>query len=155
VLVPVDGSKARPFLVGPANQTNAQISPDGKWVAYASDEGGDWEVYVTTFPGANGKWQVSHGGGREPRWRGDGKAIFYIGASQTLTEVAVATQATFSTIGARSLFPIRARAPISSTDVVTYDVTRDGKRFLVNQYVKPDQAPPLNIVLHATGPAAK
>ena len=63
-----------------ASETNGQISPDGKWVAYASNESGDWEIYVTTFPGAAGKWQVSRGGGTEPRWRGDGKEIFYIGA---------------------------------------------------------------------------
>ena len=155
VLLPADGSKARPFLSGPANKTNGQISPDGKWVAYASDETGDWEIYVTTFPGANGKWQVSRGGGAEPRWRGDGKAIFYIGPRQMLTEAAVATDGTFSTAEVRALFPIHGRPPISSTDVVTYDVTRDGKRFLVNQYVKPEKAAPLNIVLHAAGSPAK
>jgi hypothetical protein len=55
----------------------------------------------------------------------------------------------------RELFPIRARAPISSTDLFTYDVAPDGKRFLVNQYVRPEQAPPLNIVLHADTPPAK
>ena len=77
ILLPADGSKPRPFLTSPANKINGQISPDGKWVAYASDESGDWEVYVTTFPGANGKWQVSSGNGTEPRWRGDGKADLF------------------------------------------------------------------------------
>ena len=82
MLQPADGSKARPFLSGSASETNGQISPDGKWVAYAGNETGDWEIYVTTFPASAGKWQVSHGGGSEPRWRGDGKAIFYIGPRQ-------------------------------------------------------------------------
>jgi eukaryotic-like serine/threonine-protein kinase len=147
VLQSVDSGEQRLFLKGPGSLTNGQISSDGKWVAYASNETGEWEVYVTTFPGAAGKWQVSHGGGAEPRWRRDGKAIFYIGPKQMLTEVAVSTEGTFSTEPPRELFPIRARAPISSTDLFTYDVTSDGMRFLVNQYVKPEQAPPLSIVI--------
>ena len=155
VVVPADGGAARPFLGGASSQTNGQISPDGKWVAYASNESGEWEIYVTTFPAAAGKWQVSRGGGTEPRWRGDGKAIFYIGPRQMLTEIEVSTEDTFSTAAPRELFQIHARAPISSTDAFTYDVAPDGKRFLVNQYVRPEQAPPINIVLHAAGSPAK
>ena len=78
-LVPAVGGDPTPFQSGPGSQINGQISADGKWVAYASDESGNWEIYVTTFPGAAGKWQVSRGGGSEPRWRGDGKEIFYLG----------------------------------------------------------------------------
>jgi len=155
VLQSSDGGRPRTFLSGPASRTNGQISPDGKWVAYACNETGDWEIYVTTFPAAAGKWQVSRGGGAEPRWRGDGKAIFYIGPKQMLTETAVSTEASFSAAPPRDLFPIHPRAQISSTDLFTYDVTPDGKRFLINQYVKPEQAPPLNIVLHAGSPPAK
>ena len=134
---------------------NGQISPDGKWVAYASNESGEWEIYVTTFPAAAGKWQVSHSGGEEPRWRPDGKAIYYIGPRQMLTEAMVSTAGTFSSGTAREMFPIRGRAAISSTDLFTYDVAPDGKRFLVNQYVRPERAAPLNIILHAGSPAAK
>jgi Tol biopolymer transport system component len=155
VLVPAEGGKIRPFLNGPASETNGMISPDGKWVAYASNETGEWEIYVTTFPGAAGKWQVSHGGGSEPRWRADGKAIFYIGPKQMLTTVPVNTAGSFSTGAQRPLFQIHSRPPISSTDLFTYDVSRDGKRFLVNQYVKPAEIPPLSIVLNANAPAAK
>ena len=125
------------------------ISPDGKFVAYSSDESGDWEIYVTTFPGAAGKWQVSRGGGTEPRWRGDGKEIFYLGPMGMLTGVPVSTVGTFSTGTPTPLFQFHGRAPISSTDVYSYDVTRDGKRFLVNRYVKPERVTPLTIVLHA------
>jgi hypothetical protein len=155
VLLQADGGKEKTFLSGPANTVNGQISPDGKFVAYTSDESGDWEIYVTTFPGANGKWQVSHSGGVEPRWRGDGKAIFFIGPKQMLTEAAVAAEGTFSITGERALFPVHSRAPNSSTDMWTYDVTRDGKRFLVNLAVKPERAPPVNIVLHAAAPVAR
>ena len=149
VLVPAVGGTPTPFKSGPGNQTNGQISPDGKWVAYASDESGNWEIYVTTFPGAAGKWQVSSGGGVEPRWRGDGKEIFYIGSTGMLTAVPVNAGATFSSGTPTPLFQIRGRAPISSTDVFSYDVAKDGQRFLVNRYVKPEQIAPLNIVLNA------
>jgi Tol biopolymer transport system component len=76
VLLPAAGDKMTTFLTSKASECNGMISPDGKWVAYASNESGDWEIYVTTFPTAAGKWQVSRGGGTEPRWRGDGKEIF-------------------------------------------------------------------------------
>ncbi|MGH9774631.1 MAG: protein kinase domain-containing protein [Candidatus Acidiferrales bacterium] len=150
VLAPASGGKFVPFLSTKANATNGQISPDGKWVAYASDESGDWEIYVTTFPTAAGKWQVSRGGGSEPRWRGDGKEIFYIGPKSTLTAVSVSTEGTFSAGNPAPLFQTQFRAPVSSTDLFSYDVTKDGQRFLVNRYAKPQQIAPLHIVLNAT-----
>jgi roadblock/LC7 domain-containing protein len=149
ILQPVDGSKYRVALAGPGNQTNGQFSPDGKWLAYASDETGEWEIYVKNYPGAAGKWQVSRGGGSEPRWSGDGKAMFYIGPGQMLTRVDVSAGDSFSATVPRPLFPIHTRAPISSTDVFNYDVAADGKRFLVNQYIKPDRPIPLSIILNA------
>jgi hypothetical protein len=104
---------------------------------------------VTTFPSPAGKWQVSRGGGTEPRWRGDGKEIFYIGPKGMLITVPVNGEGTFSTGAPIPLFQIHGRAPISSTDVFSYDVTKDGKRLLVNRYVKPEQVAPLNILLNA------
>jgi Tol biopolymer transport system component/tRNA A-37 threonylcarbamoyl transferase component Bud32 len=146
-LLPVDGGDPVRFMAGNGSQTNGQISPDGRWVAYASDESGVWEIYVTSFPGAAGKWQVSRGGGSEPRWRGDGKEIFYIAPSGILTAVPVNGEGIFATGTPAPLFQIHGRAPISSTDVFTYDVAKDGKRFLVNRYVKPEHVPPLTILL--------
>jgi eukaryotic-like serine/threonine-protein kinase len=148
-LLPVAGGEPTRFVAGNGSQTNGQISPDGKWVAYASDESGAWEIYVTSFPGAAGKWQVSRGGGSEPRWRGDGKEIFYIAPSGILTAVPVNSQGIFATGTPTPLFQIHGRAPISSTDVFTYDVAKDGKRFLVNRYVQPEHVPPLTILLNA------
>lgn len=150
-LRPVTGGAGIPFQTGPGNQTNGMISPDGKWAAYASDESGSWEIYVTTFPGAAGKWQVSRGGGNEPRWRGDGKEIFYLGPSGMLTAVPVSTLGTFASGTPVPLVQFHGRAAISSTDVFSYDVSKDGKRFLVNRYVKPDRIEPLMIMLPATG----
>ena len=146
-LIPVAGGKPTRFLASKGSESNGQISPDGKWVAYASDESGDWEIYVTSFPGAAGKWQVSRGGGTEPRWRGDGGEIFYIAPNGMLTAVPVNAANEFVTGTPAPLFQIRGRAPISSTDVFTYDVARDGKRFLVNRYVPPEHMPPLTILL--------
>jgi len=143
------GGKPSAFLPGQGHKSNGQFSPDGKWLAYASDESGDWEVYVTTFPGAAGKWQVSRGGGTEPRWRGDGKEIYYLGPNGMMTAVPVSTTGTFSSGTPMPLFQFHGRAPISSTDMFSYDVTKDGKRFLVNRYVKPDHIAPLTVVLNA------
>jgi Tol biopolymer transport system component len=147
-LIPVGGGNPIPFLSSKASESNGQISPDGKWAAYASDESRNWEIYVTSFPGAAGEWQVSRGGGTEPRWRGDGKEIFYIGPGGMLMAVPVNGESTFATGTPAPLFQIRGRAPISSTDIFTYDVAKDGKRFLVNRYVKPEHVAPLTILLH-------
>jgi eukaryotic-like serine/threonine-protein kinase len=149
VVLPASGDKLIQFLPSDSSKTNGQISPDGRWVAYASNESGDWEIYVTTFPAAAGKWQVSRGGGAEPRWRGDGKEIFYLGPTSRLMAVPIEASQTFSSGAPAPLFQVRARAPISSTDLFTYDVTKDGKRFLVNQYLKPDHVVPLTIVEHS------
>jgi len=125
------------------------VSPDGKWVAYASNESGEWEIYVTTFPDAQGKWQISPAGGTEPRWGSNGKEIFYVDPKGILTAVPVNAGETFSAGTASPLFPIHGRAPVSSTDLFTYDASRDGSRFLVNRYVKPEHVEPLTVVLNA------
>jgi eukaryotic-like serine/threonine-protein kinase len=149
-LVDLQGA-AKPFLKGTANYTNGQFSPNGKWVLYSSNESGDWEIYATPFPSAAGKVQISRGGGTEPRWRGDGKEAYFLGPQNVLTAVAINEDAGVLSAGAsQTLFQIPGRAPISSTDLFTYDVTKDGKRFLVNRYLKPTIVAPLNIVLNAT-----
>ena len=148
-LLSVAGGPPTRFLTSRGSEMNGQISPDGKWLAYASDESSNWEIYITSFPGANGKWQVSRGGGSEPRWRGDGKEIFYIAPGGILTTATVTMEGTVATGTPSTLFQIHGRAPISSTDVFTYDVTKDGQRFLVNRYVKPEHVAPLTILLNA------
>jgi eukaryotic-like serine/threonine-protein kinase len=151
-VLPVAGGEPTPLILSKGSESNGQISPDGKWVAYASDESGNWEIYVTSFPGAAGKWQVSRGGGTEPRWRGDDREIFYIAPSGMLMAVEVNSASIFATGTPTPLFQIHGRAPISSTDVFSYDIQKDGKRFLVNRYVKPEHVAPLTILLNA--PAA-
>lgn len=155
IVVPASGGKGVPLLNDNASESNGQISPDGKWVAYASNESGEWEIYVTTFPGAAGKFQVSRGGGSEPRWRGDGKEMFYLSPTGMLMAASVSLGEAFSSGMPAPLFQVRGRAPISSTDQFTYDVTRDGQRFIVNEYLQPQRIEPLVIVQNALSDAPK
>jgi eukaryotic-like serine/threonine-protein kinase len=74
----VEGNhKPIPVLQTPFNESQSQFSPDGKWIAYQSDESGANQIYVQSFPPSGGKWQISTSGGSAPRWRGDGKEIYY------------------------------------------------------------------------------
>ncbi len=150
VLLPATGGQETSFLNTKASETNGMISPDNKWVAYASNETGDWEVYVTTYPDAAGKWQVSRGGGNEPRWRGDSEELFYVAPGGMLTAVPLNGEGTFSSGTPVSLFPLHARSPISSTDLFSYDVSKDGSRFIVNRFVRPEHPTALTIMLNAT-----
>jgi len=105
-LLSIAGGEPTWFPTSKGSETNGQISPDGKWVAYVSDESGDWEIYVTSFPDAAGKWQVSRGGGSEPRWRGDGKEICHIAPSGMLVAVPVNREGIFATGAPSPLFQI-------------------------------------------------
>jgi dipeptidyl aminopeptidase/acylaminoacyl peptidase len=150
-LVSIPDKKAVPFLPGKGNKADGQISPDGKWVAYESDETGEWEVYISPFPEGGGKLQVSHGGGSDPRWRADGKEIFYLDTKGNMVAVAVNSEGTLSTGVPTPLFQTHTRASVSSSDFFSYDVTPDGQRFLIDRYVKPGETPPLSIILNALG----
>ena len=78
-VLPVGGDrKPVPFVKTTFSVSHGQFSPDARWVTYSSNESGKWEVFVAPFPGPGGKWQVSTAGGFEPRWRRDGKELFYI-----------------------------------------------------------------------------
>jgi eukaryotic-like serine/threonine-protein kinase len=118
--------KPYPWLQTQFSAQNAQFSPDGKWVAYQSIESGRFEIYVAPFQGPGGKLPVSRAGGVQPRWRKDGKEIFYLSLDYRLIAAAVKSNGSTMEIGeTRSLFGF------PSTGVgVSYDVSDDGKRFL-------------------------
>jgi len=122
--------KAFPYINAPGNQMHAQFSPDGHWVAYASDESGHWEVYVAPFPGTGAKWQVSNGDGLEPLWRGDGKAIYFekSGDSGVLEADVNGHGSSFEVGEVHTLFHINNQSPNLTGQ--QYTVSRDGQRFL-------------------------
>jgi len=126
--------EVEPLLVSEGNERIPALSPDGKWLAYVSDESGRDEVFVTNFPDLKGKWQVSTEteGGREPVWAPDGTAIYYRdGAS--LIAVPVKTERGFSPGRARPLFK-DVYVPRSTSR--NYDIHPDGKRFLMIKKVE-------------------
>jgi Tol biopolymer transport system component len=140
--------KSTLFLKAPSTLRNGQFSPDGKWVAYASNESGKWEIYVTSFPDARGKWQVSTSGGEQPRWRADGKELFYLSSDSKMMAAPVTTGGRFDAGTPVALFQATPRQWITSGDIFVYDVSRDGQRFLINTSVKHAEAAPMSIVLN-------
>ncbi len=140
--------KSAAFLKTPSTLKNAHYSPDGKWVAYASNESGKWEVYVTSFPAAQGKWQVSSGGGEQPRWRGDGKELFYLSSDGKVMSVPVTEGANFDVGAPVPLFQANPREPVGTSEQLFYDVSRDGQRFLINTEVKQTEVEPMTVVLN-------
>ncbi|MCU1307573.1 MAG: serine/threonine protein kinase [Acidobacteriaceae bacterium] len=139
--------KTAAILEGRNDVSQGMISADGHWMAYVSNESGRNEIYVTSYPGMQGKWQVSRDGGEEPRWRGDGKEIFFLNAN-TLMAVPVTLSESVNFGVPQSLFSTQFREHISVSDLNSYDVSKDGQRFLVNRYVKPKQIPPMEIILN-------
>ena len=139
---------AKPLLQTKWTVRNAQLSPDGRWLAYASNETGSMEVYVSSFLNGNGKWQVSSGGGHEPRWRQDGKELFYLSADGTMMAVALTTGASFKAASPVALFQSHRPQPVSSQDDFSYDVSSDGQRFLIATKVVEANAAPLSILLN-------
>ncbi len=143
--------KSKPILQSADNEVQARISPNGRWIAYASDESGFWNVYVQRFPEGSGRWQVSTGGGSQPLWRADGKELFYIATDGRLVAVPVGGTDTFVTGSAQVLFPTRS-ANVLAPFRTDYGVSPDGQRFLINN-ILPD-APPQTITIVVNWPAA-
>jgi eukaryotic-like serine/threonine-protein kinase len=127
---------------------NAQFSPDTRWMAYASNETGNMEIYVSPFPAGNGKWQVSSAGGQEPRWRRDGKELFYLSPDGKMMAVPLKVGASFEAGAPVVLFQTHRRQPISAQDVFSYDVSGDGQRFLIITKVDDVNAAPLSVLLN-------
>jgi len=135
-----------PFLATPFNESHGRFSPDGRWLAYTSDESGRSEVYVRPFPAssAGGKWQVSTDGGYQPLWRRDGRELLYFSPDSKLTSVEVSTSPAFKAATPKTLFA----APIYEGPVVSnthrWDISPDGQRFLIN--VAPEAGAPITVV---------
>ncbi|MEX2270227.1 MAG: protein kinase [Vicinamibacterales bacterium] len=154
VLGMAGGGRPAPYLARPYVQGQGQFSPDGRWVAYMSDESGRPEVYVEPFPARGGRTQISADGGAQPRWRADGRELFYIGLNGEVMAAPVEIRAGSLSSGTPSMLFTERSLRISNSaffygGAANYDVTRDGQRLLINRLVREPSVGPLQIVLHA------
>ncbi len=141
--IDLDGDKKlTPFIQSPANETGAVLSPNGKWLAYSSDESGRLEVYVTAFPGPGGKWQVSNGGGGSPSWSADGKQLYYT-IGDKLMVVAIQNVETFE-FGAPNALPIHVN------EFAALGRAAPGERFPALKALSGGQAHPQEVILNWT-----
>ena len=136
-MLPLSGDRKAVALLNSRFQERfPQISPDGKWLAYSSDEGGTSELYIRPFPNGDGKWQISTAGGWEPRWRGDSRELFYADSAQLGSMMAVdlnGAGAALSFGAPRKLFDMTARtvAHPGAEGYMRFAVSDDGHRFLI------------------------
>jgi len=128
-----------------SNESGAALSPDGRWIAYLSDESGADEIYVQSFPAGNDRQQVSVGGGTQPRWRGDGKELFYISPDRKVMAVDVHAGEHFEAGTPHALFQTRILPLVEARN--HYDVTSDGQRFVVNSRRPEDASLPITVVV--------
>jgi len=147
-VVPLDGDrKPFPFVATPAQETEGRFSPDGRWVAYGSNETGQFEVFVLDFPAKGTRLQVSTAGGNEPRWRADGGELFYLDPAGRLMSVAVAYAPTFSLGIPRLVFETRLME-MGNSPLRRYAVSADGTRFLMNVPVADARPEPITVVVN-------
>jgi len=151
-LLPMPGpAKPIPYVVADGLQRNGHFSPDGRWIAYTSDESGRQEIYVQAFPSTGGKWQVSTDGGDQASWRADGKELFYLNAPLDLMAVDVRGFETFQAGSPHPLFRISPPDIVGIKGVhCPYAPAQDGKRFLVNSRVEGAPVRPIVVVLNWT-----
>lgn len=140
--------KPMPFLHSQFNESHGQFSPDGKWIAYTSDETGRAEIYVRSFPAAGEKWQISTNGGDQAQWRRDGKELYYMAGDNKLMMVQVRTLQTFETEVPIPLFNAQV-PPNTMTDARNqYVMSADAQRFLVTALASESTASPITVVLN-------
>ena len=139
------GGAERVLAGSKADDSSGQLSPDDRWIAWASDESGQYEVYVAPFPGPGARVQVSRAGGVQPRWNPAGGEIFFKTPDNTLTAVPIASATGTFSVG----------APVPLFQIVeflgwTYDITADGQRFLVREPLTEGEVSPITLVTNWT-----
>ena len=139
-LLNVQDESVTPFLNTRFQEYDGRFSPDGRWVAYTSEESGRPEIHVRSFPSLGEKTVVSTGGGSTPRWRNDGKELFYLGSDDRVMAVPVETGRVFRAGAPKALFQTRTLGP-SSPFVFKMEVSGNGQRFLVNRANAVDATP--------------
>ena len=148
-VLPLEGErKPVPYLQTEFNEVMGQFSPDGRWVAYASNESGRDEIYVQPYPADGGKWMVSTDGGRQPRWRADGKELFYLTADDRVMAAEIEAGETFQPGVPHMLFRAPGVNPLLPHNFYHYDVSDDGQRFLIDVAAEESEQSPVTIVLN-------
>jgi len=154
--LPLDGDR-KPFPVVQTDfdERDGQFSPDGKWVAYQSNESGRFEIYVQSFPGPGGKTQISTDGGAQVRWRHDSKELFYIGLDDRLIAVPIRFASNGQSIEPDSpvpLFSTHIGGAVLTINRQQYAISADGQRFLMNT-ISDETTSPITVILNWTPPA--
>jgi Tol biopolymer transport system component len=134
-----------PYMETPFSETRPQVSPDGRWIAYESDESGRSEIYIQTFPRPGGKWQISASGGVQPRWRGDGRELFYFGLDRTFMAVPLREETGSLVPGTPTTLFVSALAVQGR---FRYTVSPDGQRFYLAEATDDRQGAPIDVVLN-------
>ncbi|MDQ3256192.1 MAG: hypothetical protein M3R15_20235, partial [Acidobacteriota bacterium] len=147
-VLPLEGDRQPfPLLQTEFNEQQARFSPNGKWIAYTSDESGTTQVYVQSFPAPGTKWQVSTGGGDQPRWRRDGRELFYLAADGKLMAVEVKTDGTFAAGVPKPLFEIHSPT-VAGPIAINYAATADGQRFVGRSAVEEASTTPITVIVN-------
>jgi hypothetical protein len=134
---------------GNGEERDAQFSPDGKWIAFVSNESGRPEIYVQRFPGNGPKQSISSNGGGQPRWRRDGRELFYLSLDQQMMAVQIDTSGPEGAVAAAPvpLFTVNVGGAVQRNSRQQYIVSPDGQRFLMNMVVE-EAATPISVILN-------
>jgi serine/threonine protein kinase/Tol biopolymer transport system component len=149
MLLPATGErKPVPYLQTQFSEFHARFSPDGRWVAYTSDETGRPEVFVRTYPDSGGKWQISANGGDHPQWGRDGRELFFMAPDRDLKVVPINAGSTFEAGKPTTLFETKIPLTSLTGDRNNFLVSADGQRFLINSLADERNTKPLTLVLN-------
>jgi hypothetical protein len=153
-----DGDPGKPFLfrdLGNAEPGDAVFSPDARWIAYESGESGRQEIYVQAFRSANeqsrpaGRWQISNDGGMLPRWRHDGKELFFISGGHGRLSAVMAVEVKSNQAGIEPGAPkLLFTVHLSNVLSAGFTVTADGQRFLVTASGAPAESMPATVIIN-------
>jgi serine/threonine protein kinase len=145
-VLPIDpGQEPYALIDSPFTDIRGRFSPDGRWVAYQSNESGRYEVYVRAFDGSGGKWQISPGGGEDPHWGPSGRELFYVSPQQNMMRVPVTAGATFDAGIPEVAFEAKL---VQGYQLSHYQLSGDGERFLTLAPISEGKAPPTTLVLN-------
>jgi eukaryotic-like serine/threonine-protein kinase len=150
--LPLQGDR-KPFSVVQTifDDRDGQFSPDSKWIAYSSNESGRLEIYIQSFPGPGGKWQISAGGGTQVRWRRDGQELFYIGLDDRLMAVPIRFISDGQAVESSApvpLFATHVGGAVQGLNRQQYMVSPDGQRFLMNIVTEEATTSPIAVILN-------